>query len=242
MRCDRTVGAGRARLRAPRQGDPSRGDRGYSQARRPAFEHDESCARRSAEALAGLAPQPGTTQMTAGNSSPLNDGAARSCSRAAGAEGTRLQAARARRGVGHPCARSTLHGDRAGVGDPEGALASRAGPAQIDIWEIHEAYAVVALGSCRSYRTSSTASRFPTRRLNPNGGAVAIGHPFGSSGTRYVLTLATELRRRGPVRRPRRLRRVGSGGRAGARERRAAQMSVVADQVKPSAERGPRSA
>lgn len=29
-----------------------------------------------------------------------------------------------------------------------------------------------------------------------NGGAVAIGHPFGSSGTRYVLTLATELRLR----------------------------------------------
>jgi acetyl-CoA acetyltransferase len=33
----------------------------------------------------------------------------------------------------------------------------------------------------------------PDDRLNPNGGAVAIGHPFGSSGTRYVLTLATEL-------------------------------------------------
>ena len=36
----------------------------------------------------------------------------------------------------------------------------------------------------------------PDERLNPNGGAVAIGHPFGSSGTRYVLTLATELRER----------------------------------------------
>ena len=36
----------------------------------------------------------------------------------------------------------------------------------------------------------------PDERLNPNGGAVAIGHPFGSSGTRYVLTLATELRLR----------------------------------------------
>ena len=37
----------------------------------------------------------------------------------------------------------------------------------------------------------------PDEKLNPNGGAVAIGHPFGSSGTRYVLTLATELRERG---------------------------------------------
>jgi acetyl-CoA acetyltransferase len=36
----------------------------------------------------------------------------------------------------------------------------------------------------------------PDEKLNPNGGAVAIGHPFGSSGTRYVLTLATELRER----------------------------------------------
>jgi acetyl-CoA acetyltransferase len=36
----------------------------------------------------------------------------------------------------------------------------------------------------------------PDDKVNPNGGAVAIGHPFGSSGTRYVLTLATELRLR----------------------------------------------
>ena len=59
----------------------------------------------------------------------------------------------------------------------------------------------------------------PDERLNPNGGAVAIGHPFGSSGTRYVLTLATELQRaRGPLRRARRVRRLGPGRRAGPRE------------------------
>jgi acetyl-CoA acetyltransferase len=33
-------------------------------------------------------------------------------------------------------------------------------------------------------------------QLTPNGGAVAIAHPFGATGTRYVLTLATELRER----------------------------------------------
>jgi acetyl-CoA acetyltransferase len=33
-------------------------------------------------------------------------------------------------------------------------------------------------------------------RSETDGGAVALGHPFGSSGTRYVLTLATELRQR----------------------------------------------
>jgi acetyl-CoA acetyltransferase len=36
----------------------------------------------------------------------------------------------------------------------------------------------------------------PDEKLTPNGGAVAIGHPFGATGTRYVLTLATELRER----------------------------------------------
>lgn len=36
----------------------------------------------------------------------------------------------------------------------------------------------------------------PDERLNHNGGAVAIGHPFGSSGTRYVLTLSIELAQR----------------------------------------------
>jgi acetyl-CoA acetyltransferase len=34
----------------------------------------------------------------------------------------------------------------------------------------------------------------PDDKLTPNGGAVAIGHPFGATGARYVLTLATELR------------------------------------------------
>jgi len=33
----------------------------------------------------------------------------------------------------------------------------------------------------------------PDEKLTPSGGAVAIGHPFGATGTRYVLTLATEL-------------------------------------------------
>ena len=37
----------------------------------------------------------------------------------------------------------------------------------------------------------------PDEKLTPNGGAVAIGHPFGATGARYVLTLATELRERG---------------------------------------------
>ena len=75
---------------------------------------------------------------------------------------------------------------------------ARAGlaPADVDVWEVHEAYAAQALGVLRELPRQLDGFEVPDERLNPNGGAVAIGHPFGSSGTRYVLTLATELRAR----------------------------------------------
>jgi acetyl-CoA acetyltransferase len=75
---------------------------------------------------------------------------------------------------------------------------ARAGlaPADVDVWEIHEAYAAQALGVLRELPHQLDGFEVPDGRLNPNGGAVAIGHPFGSSGARYVLTLATELRLR----------------------------------------------
>lgn len=69
-------------------------------------------------------------------------------------------------------------------------------PAAVDIWEIHEAFAAQALGVLRQLPNLLDGYTVPDDKLNPNGGAVAIGHPFGSSGTRYVLTLATELRER----------------------------------------------
>ncbi|MDX6659245.1 MAG: hypothetical protein QOJ55_67, partial [Solirubrobacteraceae bacterium] len=56
--------------------------------------------------------------------------------------------------------------------------------------------AAQALGVLRELPRQLDGFEVPDERLNPNGGAVAIGHPFGSSGTRYVLTLATELRLR----------------------------------------------
>ena len=76
---------------------------------------------------------------------------------------------------------------------------ARAGltPDKIDVWEVHEAYAAVAVAILRELPKQLDGFEVPDDRLNPNGGAVAIGHPFGSSGTRYLLTLATELRERG---------------------------------------------
>ena len=75
---------------------------------------------------------------------------------------------------------------------------ARAGlaPQEIDVWEVHEAFSAQALGVLRELPRQLDGFEVPDEKLNPNGGAVAIGHPFGSSGTRYVLTLATELRER----------------------------------------------
>src|SRR6476659_9186768 len=162
------------------------------------FEHDESIrADTTAEKLAALPPQPDTTQMTAGNSSPLNDGA----SAVVLANGT----AAAELGA-EPLARVVASATHAldprfmGIA-PAFAIPKaleRAGlePEPIAVWEVHEAYAAVALAILRELPNQLDAFRVPDERLNPNGGAVAIGHPFGSSGTRYVLTLATELRLR----------------------------------------------
>ena len=62
--------------------------------------------------------------------------------------------------------------------------------ADLDLIEINEAFAGVALGSMQTLGVSSD-------RVNVNGGAIALGHPVGMSGARVVLTLANELRRRG---------------------------------------------
>jgi acetyl-CoA C-acetyltransferase len=78
------------------------------------------------------------------------------------------------------------------VGAIESAL-KRAGItlAQVDVIEINEAFAAQVLG-CLS-RLGLDAS---DPRVNPNGGALAVGHPLGASGARLVLTAAHELQRR----------------------------------------------
>jgi acetyl-CoA acetyltransferase family protein len=162
------------------------------------FEHDESIRDdTTAEKLAALPAQPNTTQMTAGNSSPLNDGA--SAVVIASGEAT------AELGI-EPLARvvasATVAIDPQVMGiAPAFAIPkaiARAGltPQDIDIWEVHEAYASVAVAILRELPNQLDGFEVPDEKLNPNGGAVAIGHPFGSSGTRYVLTLATELQLR----------------------------------------------
>jgi acetyl-CoA acetyltransferase family protein len=163
------------------------------------FEHDEGLRDdTTAEKLAALPAQPNTTQMTAGNSSALNDGASAVVLASAGAA-QELGVAPLARVVAS--ATHALDPQIMGIA-PAFAIPKaldRAGltPDQIDVWEIHEAYASVAVAILRELPKQLDGFLVPDERLNPNGGAVAIGHPFGSSGTRYVLTLATELRERG---------------------------------------------
>ncbi len=63
-------------------------------------------------------------------------------------------------------------------------------PSDLDLVEINEAFAAVGLASGRELGLSDD-------QVNVNGGAIALGHPIGMSGTRIVLHLALELARRG---------------------------------------------
>lgn len=60
----------------------------------------------------------------------------------------------------------------------------------IDIFEVNEAFAAVVL-------TSQQIVGWDPEKVNVNGGAVALGHPIGASGTRILMTLIYELKRRG---------------------------------------------
>jgi acetyl-CoA C-acetyltransferase len=60
----------------------------------------------------------------------------------------------------------------------------------VDLYEINEAFAVVAMIALRDLSLSHDV-------VNVNGGACALGHPIGASGARIVVTLAHALKRRG---------------------------------------------
>ena len=60
----------------------------------------------------------------------------------------------------------------------------------IDLFELNEAFAAVGLASMQDLGITDDI-------VNVNGGAIALGHPIGMSGTRVVITLINELRRRG---------------------------------------------
>ena len=59
----------------------------------------------------------------------------------------------------------------------------------IDVWELNEAFASQVV-YCRD------KLGIPMEKLNPNGGSISIGHPFGMTGSRMVGTIANEMLRR----------------------------------------------
>jgi acetyl-CoA C-acetyltransferase len=63
-------------------------------------------------------------------------------------------------------------------------------PEDVDLWEINEAFASVAINSMRMLGIDED-------KVNVNGGAIALGHPIGASGARIVGALVHELQRRG---------------------------------------------
>jgi len=131
-------------------------------------------------------------RVTAGNSCPLNDGAAA----AVVMSQTRAQEL----GI-EPIARivstgvSALEPELMGLGPIESSRQAleRAGMTidDVDVVEINEAFAAQVIPSARGIGVDPFSDK-----LNPHGGAIALGHPFGMTGVRILTTLLNDLRTR----------------------------------------------
>ncbi len=157
-------------------------------------ERDEHPRETSMEQLGKLKPilRPDGT-VTAGNASGVNDGAAALIVASEAAAKAHGLTPRARvlatavvglaprvMGMGPaPATRAVLA--RAGLG-----------LSQIEVIELNEAFAAQGLAVLRDLGLADDAEH-----VNPNGGAIALGHPLGMSGARLALTLTEELQRRG---------------------------------------------
>jgi acetyl-CoA C-acetyltransferase len=169
------------------------------------------------EKLARLRPafdrESGT--ITAGNASPLSDGAA--------ALWVATDAGAQRLPPGRPRARLVDWEIAAVDIFHEGLLMAPAYAiprllarhglvlSDIDLWEIHEAFAAQVLCNVAAIEdeafvrekagVAASLGKFPWERFNPNGGSVAIGHPFGATGARILSQAVKELAAMGPGKR-----------------------------------------
>ncbi len=156
-------------------------------------DHDEGPRREtSLEALAALPPvfhEGGTT--TAGNAPGVNDGAA-----ALVVASEEYAAQRGLRPLARILSWATVAQEPRYLATVPALAANKAleriglSPGVVDLWEINEAFAAVAVNGVRMLGIDSD-------KVNVNGGAVAFGHPIGASGARIILSLVLELRRRG---------------------------------------------
>ncbi len=169
---------------------PDLGDDGKPSGATHRVESDEGLRDTSLEALAALKPVAREDGIhTAGTSSQISDGAAAVLLMSAGK--ARALDLRPRARVLHQC----LVGVDpvlmlTGPIDATRVLLERAGlsMADIDVVEINEAFASVVLAWERELKPDMD-------RVNPNGGAIAIGHPVGATGARLITTALHELER-----------------------------------------------
>ncbi|HXF78983.1 MAG TPA: acetyl-CoA C-acyltransferase [Usitatibacter sp.] len=173
----------------------------------------------SPEKLASLRPAfdrtSGRGTITAGNASPLTDGAAAIwVANDAGLERAPANRPRAKLVDWEIAAVDIFHeGLLMAPAYAIPRLLARNGLTlgAIDLWEIHEAFAaqvlcnVAALESEAFLRDKAKVAaplgKFPWDRFNPNGGSVAIGHPFGATGARILSQAVKELSAMGPGKR-----------------------------------------
>jgi acetyl-CoA C-acetyltransferase len=162
----------------------------------------------SLEKLAKLAPvfDRASGTLTAGNSSPLTDGAAGLW--VADAEGLRrLNVAGAVKLIDWEVAAVDFRTEGMLMAPAQAIprLLARQGlqAEQIDLWEIHEAFAAQLVANVRAAsdpryrrekaRVEADTGTVPVARVNPNGGSVALGHPFGATGARILSQASKEL-------------------------------------------------
>jgi len=173
----------------------------------------------SAEKLASLRPAfdrtSGKGTLTAGNSSPLTDGAAAVwVASDAGLERLPRDRPRVKLADWELAAVDIFHeGLLMAPAYAIPRLLTRNGLTleSIDLFEIHEAFAAQVLCNVAALesedflrdkvRIDARLGRFPWERWNPNGGSVAIGHPFGATGARILSQAVKELAAMGPGKR-----------------------------------------
>jgi 3-oxoadipyl-CoA thiolase len=157
-------------------------------------EHDEHPRDTHLEALAKLKPVNGPDNtVTAGNSSGVNDGAAALILASAEAVKQHGLTARARvLGMASAAVAPRVMG--MGPVPAVRKLVERLGLAvtDFDVIELNEAFASQGLAVLRELGIADDAPQ-----VNPNGGAIALGHPLGMSGARLVLTALHQLEKTG---------------------------------------------
>lgn len=143
--------------------------------------------------LAALKPLTPGGVVTAGNASGINDGAAALLigSRAAGERAGMAPLARILAGA--VCGvEPRIMGVGPAYAIPRALARAGLTLAEVDVIEINEAFAPQVLGCLHLLGLNADDAR-----LNPHGGAIALGHPLGASGARLVLTAARTLQRSG---------------------------------------------